>query len=154
MLRFFFDFDGRITRTQYALGAIGIWGSLFALMVAIALAGSSLLVGQDIASLRVSEMPPSLFEALGINSVAILFVVILAMFFTGLSMLALSSKRFHDMGQSGIWVLLGAVPFVGAMGLFVFLVLLPGQAADNAYGPDPRSGRSQNLGNMGNATHA
>ena len=48
--------------------------------------------------------------------------------------LAVLVRRLHDTGKSGWWVLMGFVPFAGAIVLFVFSVLesTPGE---NKYGP-------------------
>lgn len=48
---------------------------------------------------------------------------------------AVSTRRLHDTGRSGWWVLLGVVPVVD-VALLVFYVLA-GQPARNAYGPSP-----------------
>jgi uncharacterized membrane protein YhaH (DUF805 family) len=52
--------------------------------------------------------------------------------------LAVAVRRLHDTGRSGWWLLIGLVPFVGAIILIVFLVT-DGQPSDNAYGPNPKS---------------
>ena len=46
-------------------------------------------------------------------------------------------QRLHDTGKSGWWVLMGFVPFAGAIVLFVFTVLdsTPGE---NKYGPSAK----------------
>mgnify|MGYP005989527859 FL=1 len=51
--------------------------------------------------------------------------------------LAVLVRRLHDTGKSGWWVLMGFVPFVGAIVLFVFTVLdsTPGE---NKYGPSAK----------------
>ena len=51
--------------------------------------------------------------------------------------IAVSVRRLHDIGYSGLWVLLGLIPF----GLFVLLQFfaLEGQHGPNQYGPNPRS---------------
>ncbi len=51
--------------------------------------------------------------------------------------LAVLVRRLHDTGKSGWWVLMGFVPFAGAIVLFVFTVLdsTPGE---NKYGLSPK----------------
>ena len=51
--------------------------------------------------------------------------------------LAVLVRRLHDTGKSGWWVLMGFVPFAGAIVLFVFTVLdsTPGE---NKYGPSAK----------------
>jgi uncharacterized membrane protein YhaH (DUF805 family) len=48
--------------------------------------------------------------------------------------LAVAVRRLHDTGRSGWWLLIGLIPFVGAIILIVFYVL-EGQPGDNEYGP-------------------
>ena len=51
--------------------------------------------------------------------------------------LAVLVRRLHDTGKSGWWVLIGFVPFVGTIVLFVFSVL-DSDAGDNKYGASPK----------------
>jgi uncharacterized membrane protein YhaH (DUF805 family) len=51
--------------------------------------------------------------------------------------LAVLVRRLHDIGMSGWWILIGFVPFVGGIALFVF-TLLPGNQGPNRYGDDPK----------------
>lgn len=51
--------------------------------------------------------------------------------------IAVTVRRFHDIGKSGWWILTFFIPVVGQL---VALVLMcwPGAAGVNRYGPDPR----------------
>lgn len=49
---------------------------------------------------------------------------------------AVSVRRLHDIGRSGWWILIGLVPVVGVIVLFVFHVMA-GDPGINAYGPTP-----------------
>ena len=51
-------------------------------------------------------------------------------------MYAILARRLHDTGRSGWWILIGFVPIIGAIILFVF-TLLPGSKGTNEYGPEP-----------------
>ena len=51
--------------------------------------------------------------------------------------LAVLVRRLHDTGKSGWWVLMGFVPFAGAIVLFVFTVL-DSTPAENKYGLSPK----------------
>jgi uncharacterized membrane protein YhaH (DUF805 family) len=44
--------------------------------------------------------------------------------------IALGVRRLHDIGKSGLWILIGLVPFVGAIILLVFCVSPPNAAGD------------------------
>lgn len=52
--------------------------------------------------------------------------------------LAVLVRRLHDTDKSGWWVLIGVVPFVGTIVLFVFSVL-DSDAGDNKYGKSPKA---------------
>jgi uncharacterized membrane protein YhaH (DUF805 family) len=52
--------------------------------------------------------------------------------------LAVLVRRLHDTGKSGWWALIGFVPFVGAIVLFVFTVL-DSDAGANKYGESPKA---------------
>ncbi len=53
------------------------------------------------------------------------------------SALAIRVKRWHDHGKSGFWILIGMIPYIGALISFIFLGCLRGTVGDNAYGGDP-----------------
>ena len=52
--------------------------------------------------------------------------------------LAVSTRRLHDSGRSGWYLLLGLIPVVGAIVLLVFMAQ-PTVPGSNAYGPDPHA---------------
>ena len=52
--------------------------------------------------------------------------------------LAIVVRRLHDVGESGGLLLVGLVPFIGSIVLFVFKVQ-EGKTGPNKYGPDPYS---------------
>lgn len=58
------------------------------------------------------------------------------------SNLAVCAKRWHDTGASGWWTLLKAIPYVRVLVTF-YLLLVPGDEDDNAYGPGHASARLQ-----------
>jgi uncharacterized membrane protein YhaH (DUF805 family) len=51
--------------------------------------------------------------------------------------IAVSVRRLHDIGWSGWWVLLGIIPFIGAI-ILIVLYCLDSQPGDNKYGPNPK----------------
>lgn len=53
--------------------------------------------------------------------------------------IAVSVRRLHDTGRSGWWMLIGFVPFIGALVLLVFFVL-DSDPGENPYGPNPKAG--------------
>ena len=58
---------------------------------------------------------------------------------TLLPRLTLIARRLQDMGRSGWWLILVAVPLINVLFLLLLLVI-PGIAGENRYGPDPRTG--------------
>jgi uncharacterized membrane protein YhaH (DUF805 family) len=52
--------------------------------------------------------------------------------------LGLCWRRFHDSNHSGLWILLGLIPFVGWIGVLIFMLLGPkpeGARFDHPEGP-------------------
>lgn len=47
------------------------------------------------------------------------------------------AKRFHDRGKSAWWSLIGFVPFIGALWVFVDCGILKGDPQENRFGPSP-----------------
>jgi uncharacterized membrane protein YhaH (DUF805 family) len=64
-------------------------------------------------------------------------IVFLATFLPGL---AVSIRRLHDRDKSGWWILLLAIPLVGAIILLVWFCTR-GTVGPNRFGPDPLEGR-------------
>lgn len=52
--------------------------------------------------------------------------------------LAVSVRRLHDIGKSGWWLFIAAVPLVGGIWLLV-LTATEGQPNPNQYGPSPKA---------------
>jgi len=52
--------------------------------------------------------------------------------------IAVGMRRLHDTDRSGWWLLIGLVPFIGAIVLLVFFCL-EGTPGDNQYGPNPKA---------------
>lgn len=46
----------------------------------------------------------------------------------------LHTRRFHDLGRSGFFVLLYLIPILGPLAVILWLALAPGQKQDNRYG--------------------
>lgn len=82
-----------------------------------------------------------IFVALGVLSLAAdAFIWLYGLYWLAVLIpsLAVVVRRLHDTGRSGFWFFISFVPFVGGIILLVFLVLA-GDQADNAYGPDPKA---------------
>jgi uncharacterized membrane protein YhaH (DUF805 family) len=70
--------------------------------------------------------------ALGVRVVSLLATLALL-----LPSLAVTVRRLHDTDRTGWWLLIGLVPFAGAIVLLVF-VCLDSQPFPNRYGPSPK----------------
>jgi uncharacterized membrane protein YhaH (DUF805 family) len=51
--------------------------------------------------------------------------------------IAVQVRRLHDTNRSGWWILIGLIPLVGSLVLFVFSVL-DSQPGANRFGPNPK----------------
>ena len=100
------EFRGRAGRPEY-----WFW-VLFQVLFAIAL---------TIVDLVIFDGPDRGFSAL----------VSLSLFLPGL---AVTARRLHDTGHSGWWILILAVPFVGAI-VLIIMTCLPGTEESNRFGP-------------------
>lgn len=119
-------FKGRASRSEY-------WWFVFMhfLILLCAIAGDLYLLDPTV--------PPSLNPLAYFTS----FWVIV----TFLPQLAVTIRRLHDAGYSGLWYLIAFLPF-GALVLFV-LMLFPSEAGANIYGPPPFGGGGSSYGSRG-----
>jgi uncharacterized membrane protein YhaH (DUF805 family) len=62
-------------------------------------------------------------------------VVMAVVLLTAPASISASAARLHDRGMPAWWLLLGLVPYVGALALLVLNGFLPGDAGPNRYGP-------------------
>ena len=51
--------------------------------------------------------------------------------------LAVQAKRWHDLNKSAWWLLLNAIPIAGPIWAFIENGFLPGTPGDNKFGPAP-----------------
>ena len=129
---FLFSGDGRIRRTHYGLGGLLVW----ILMTAILIIGLGIAAGAGVGAAGAEDaavaavLTPVALAGFGIGLAAVILML--------WAFVALTSKRLHDIGQSGWWTLIVLLPGVGAFALFLILCLLPGNSGPNRYGPDPR----------------
>lgn len=64
-------------------------------------------------------------------------IIVLYAFASLIPSFAIFFRRLHDTGRSGWWWLIGIVPVIGGITLFIFMVL-DSQPGDNRYGPNPK----------------
>ena len=58
--------------------------------------------------------------------------------------LALGTRRLHDTGRSGWFILIGLIPCIGVIILIVFYAE-EGKSGSNQYGTDPKAGERDSL---------
>jgi uncharacterized membrane protein YhaH (DUF805 family) len=126
MLNFFFGFQGRIRRTNYFFGAL-VTMCLYSVLAVSGAAATGLIVAGDVDNLTVDFNPtPVTFAICGIVGLLSLW-----------SMLALTVKRWHDVGMTGWFSILTLPPFANGV-VFLLMCLLPGTTGRNRFGADPR----------------
>ncbi len=109
------NFEGRARRREYWLFYLANC------IVSVALNIISLAIGGDLSTLNFVDV------------ISLLYVLALLV-----PVIALTIRRLHDTDRSGWWLLIALVPIIGAIVLFVFMVL-PGTEGENKYGPDPKA---------------
>lgn len=136
MLNFLFDFNGRIRRTYYCLGALAV-GFVSGMLEAQFLGANwygwrhGWYFGGD--NLWGPSFPlgfataPAFWLAGSLVGLACIW-----------ARLALAAKRWHDAGASGWLALLSLIPGVHLI-LFLILCLIPPTPGANQYGADPRT---------------
>lgn len=134
MLNFFFGFKGRVRRSSYFFGAIGamaVWTVLCVSLVAAIAVANGAYIDPEAQSFLVSE--DVVIEGEPWMGVAFAVIALLGLWVS----LALTVKRWHDVGMTGWFALLTLPPFANCM-MFVLLCLLPGTEGPNRHGRDPR----------------
>jgi uncharacterized membrane protein YhaH (DUF805 family) len=140
-LRKYAEFEGRARRSEYWLFQLFFWGVVVALYVVMSIISVIFIqpsaVGPDT---TVAADDPGLMAASIITLVmgGAILIFFVAMFIPSL---ALRVRRLHDIGLSGWMILIGVIPFVGGLALFIMSVL-DGSIGRNTFGEDPK-GRGQ-----------
>jgi len=106
-----FGFSGRMARVPYAAAGLLAWSAIVWLVLGM---------------------------ALWVNALTIVPLVV-GMIAVVMWTLRLSVLRLHDLNRSGWWVLVGFVPYVGALASLA-IMFWPGSREDNDYGGRPRPG--------------
>ena len=112
--RKFTDINGRASRSEYW------WFYLFCVMVNIAIFMVSILIGYLVADI----IGMILFGNIGVY-ILIAIVSLLLLF-------AVTIRRLHDTGHSGLWYLIIFVPLIGPFWLLI--LLMTGNNDENQYG--------------------
>jgi len=116
----FLSFNGRATRSEYWLTQVASFIAYFGAVIAGAIL-------EELARSSTALEPLLILSRLFILGVFLLVV------WVGI---AVQVKRWHDLGESGLWVLINFVPFGGCYSL-IHLGFFEGNAGRNRYGHDP-----------------
>lgn len=116
------SFEGRIGRKEYWMNSL--------LLSAVVMVPIGVLVGLVVAMDN---------DALTMTILSIAGLAMLPLIWCSL---ALQVKRWHDRNKSGLWALIGIVPYIGGIWQFVECGCLRGTDGPNRYGEDPLSGMS------------
>lgn len=107
-----FDFSSRSRRKEYWM--FMLWVFIFTIVLAIVEYATGLIIEPDIGILT-----------------TIFSLVIL------IPSISVTVRRLHDIGRTGWWILLGLIPLLGWIVLFIF-TLLNSESGSNKYGPNPK----------------
>lgn len=134
-LKRYAEFSGRSRRMEYWMFA------LLNIIIAAVLMSLMLVGGFSLGNFANPENPQVAFGPIFWLGVGLMGLWALAIFIPSI---AVTIRRLHDRDMSGWWYLglfaLQLIPFVGFIASIAFLVLmlLPGTAGPNRFGPDPK----------------
>ncbi len=120
----FFSFRGRAHRAHYWT----VNGASLALVLVLSTLSLVVVRSADDATAGDADAWLSL---LGLAFFAVFIVLIWVS-------LAAGVKRWHDRDKSGVWMLIGLIPWIGGLWILIECGFLPGTDGPNKYGGDPR----------------
>lgn len=50
--------------------------------------------------------------------------------------ISVTARRLHDIGRSGLWLLIGLIPLIGGL-ILLYWAVKPGEDGDNRFGANP-----------------
>lgn len=129
-----FSFSGRIRRKDFWITSIILWiafgviyGVLFMLFGGMA-ALTAMTMDSD--SSETAAVAGSMMMLFGVS--VLLFIPYM------ISSFSLAVRRWHDLGKSGWWVLVGLIPVIGGLYAFIMTGFIEGTRGPNPYGEDPK----------------
>jgi len=132
-LRRYAEFSGRSRRKEY-------WMFSLMLMIVYSVLAGLMISGGLIAAMdgvNDTELGPTFWLGVGLAVLVSLAIIVPSV--------AVTIRRLHDRDMSGWWylgiIILGSIPYVGALVNIGFLVLmcLPGTPGPNRFGDDPKN---------------
>jgi uncharacterized membrane protein YhaH (DUF805 family) len=124
MMNNFANFEGRSSRSEYW------WFFLFTFIINIAIS----IVDMAVSIALGHETADTVWCGLILIYYLIFFI----------PSLSVGVRRMHDLGKSGWWILITAIPCIGII-LYIVWVASEGEPHDNAYGPVPTNVLAPNL---------
>ena len=124
MLQTLFGFHGRMRRSYY-------WAVGLVMSFAVAPLGLGLTVPL-LPRNGAADAPLTTANAVGFCLLAVFRVAFIW------ARLAIQVKRWHDRGRSGWWMLIGVLPVIGWLWMFIECGFLDGDPGANKYGPSPK----------------
>jgi len=103
-----FDFSNRATRMQFWLFDLWMIGIIIASVLL------DVFIGTD-----------QFLDGTGLFTTIVYLLVIIPH-------LSITIRRLHDIGKSGWWILVNAIPFIG--GIFMLIMMCTDSEGDNIYG--------------------
>jgi len=136
LIDFLFSARGRIRRLPYWGYYIGIT----MLWVVISVSLVMTFFGPVNDRVMAGETPEIAMQSLDADETNLFLVLflLLGLAYTW-STYAVTARRWHDRDKSGWWSLIGFVPFIGGIWIFVECGCLPGTRGPNRYGDAPGS---------------
>jgi uncharacterized membrane protein YhaH (DUF805 family) len=138
-MRKYADFSGRARRSEYWWFYLALQLIVLPFALAFTVADVMLFAGADYQPDGSMSLSGADFAPL-IGTFALMMIVSLA--FT-LPSYAATVRRLHDMGQSGLWVLLN---FAGLGIVATIMCIMDTQPGTNQWGPDPKAGERGTYG--------
>ena len=126
-LRRYADFSGRSQRQEY-------W--MFYLFTTLLYVAAFILVGMWGGLPESPGGKPGVDEPPIEFSIGVLLIILLYLALY-IPTLAVKVRRFHDQDLGGWFVLLGFIPYLGWLIIFIFMCF-DGTAGPNRFGPDPK----------------
>jgi uncharacterized membrane protein YhaH (DUF805 family) len=125
-LRRYADFSGRSQRREY-------W--MFILFYILLFVAAIALLFVSVTIFDPGGKPGDEAVSTGI----VIGILLIGLLYLGLFIpsLAVQVRRFHDQDLSGWFVLLGFIPYLGGLIIFIFMCI-DGTAGPNRFGPDPK----------------
>lgn len=122
--RKFFDFNGRATQTEFLM--FGYCSYILLLIIYLLAFG-----------IMMTTMNGMHGNQVGGSVIAIHCIVCLILLILLIPTLAVTVRRLHDVGKSGIMILLCLIPLVGML-IIMYFCISPTELRDNKWGPIPQ----------------